>query len=73
LGIVERCCNGVTNKPLYKNNRSKAVKRVLGRCKINLETLKSYKICKAITDFIRYKLHFSKANSKIMENKENEE
>jgi hypothetical protein len=51
----------------YKNSEIKPVKSVIGRYKINQETLKSYKSCKAITDLIRYKFHFSKGKQKISE------
>jgi hypothetical protein len=76
VDIVTQCCNGVSNQQLffwlktitsYENSGSKPVKRVIGRYKINLEVLKSFKSCKAMTDLMRCNLHFSKANSKISE------
>jgi hypothetical protein len=36
----------------YKKSGSKPVKNVIGRYKINLVTVKSYKNCNAMTEFI---------------------
>jgi hypothetical protein len=61
VGIVTRCCNGVTNNPLFlslktiasnKNSGSKPVNNVIDRYKISLEALKSYKSIKAIADLV---------------------
>jgi hypothetical protein len=58
VGIVTWCRNGVTNKQLfflfktitsYKSNGYGLVENAIGRYKQKLETLKSYKSCKAIT------------------------
>jgi hypothetical protein len=54
----------------YKNNGSNPVKSVIGRYKINLEMLRSYKSCKAVTDFIQ---QFSKTKAKILEKLRNQE
>jgi hypothetical protein len=65
-------CKGVTNtvifsfktKPCNKTSESKLFKNTIGRYKINLEALKSYK---AIADFICCMLVFTQEQIQIQE------